>query len=163
MNARFDVKAQNPAKNRRAPSLLPALAFAVLGAFGAGGGCSQKGGTNTTITFRAVLVEPRAGSTNVPCEDTIRVTFNKAIDTTAVYDVDRPRYFKASIQPGAIFDSLGVFLSNDDRTLNLPFTFAPNTNYTFNFTLARSQDGKELETSAQTTFQTATSGALGCP
>jgi hypothetical protein len=47
--------------------------------------------------------------------------------------------------------------------LNLPFTFAPNTNYTFNFTLARSQARKELETSAQTTFQTAPSGTQGCP
>ena len=49
-----------------------------------------------------------------------------------------------------------------NRTLNLPFTFAPGTNYTFNFDNARDTSGRELETRGSTTFQTAP-GAPGCP
>ena len=136
--------------------------------------CDQGGGPNVESSFRVVLLEPNAGSTNVSCADTIRVTFNHPIDTTAVYDTSRPKYFLAGIQPSALFDSLGVTLSNPEedvngdpipgteRTLNLPFIFAPATNYTFNFDLARDQDGHELETRASTVFQTA-AGPPGCP
>lgn len=136
--------------------------------------CDEGGGPNVEASFRVVFLEPSAGATNVACSDTIRVTFNHPIDTTAVYDVSRPKYFLAAIQPSAIFDSLGVTLSNPEsdvngqpipgteRTLNLPFTFAAATNYTFNFDLARDQDGRELETRASTVFQTA-AGPPGCP
>jgi len=136
--------------------------------------CDESGGPNTEASFRVVFLEPSAGATNVACSDTIRVTFNHPIDTTAVYDENRPQYFLASIQPSAIFDDLGVTLSNPEsdvngqpipgteRTLNLPFTFAPATNYTFDFNIARDQDGSELETRASTVFQTA-AGPPGCP
>ncbi|HWN82752.1 MAG TPA: Ig-like domain-containing protein, partial [Candidatus Udaeobacter sp.] len=136
--------------------------------------CDQGGGPNVDPSFRVVFLEPSAGSTNVACSDTIRVTFNHPIDTTAVYDTSRPQYFLAGIQPSALFDSLGVTLSNPEtdvngqpipgtnRTLNLPFRFAPATNYTFNFDLARNTDGRELETRASTVFQTA-AGPPGCP
>jgi hypothetical protein len=154
----------------------PFLLVAALGALLLGApACDESGGPNTELSFRVVLLEPTAGSTNVACEDTIRVTFNHPIDTTAVYDPEnRPHYFIATIAPPALFDSLGVTLSNPEedvngdpipgteRTLNLPFEFAPATNYTFNFDLARDQDGRELETRASTVFQTA-AGPPGCP
>jgi hypothetical protein len=152
-----------------------ALAAFGLGIFLAAPACDEGGGPNTELSFRVVLLEPTAGSTNVACLDTIRVTFNHPIDTTAVYDPEnRPHYFLASIAPPALFDSLGVTLSNPEedvsgdpipgteRTLNLPFEFAPATNYTFNFDIARDQDGRELETRASTVFQTA-AGPPGCP
>jgi hypothetical protein len=136
--------------------------------------CDESGGPNTEQSFRIVLMEPTVASLNVPCNDTIRVTFNHPIDTTVVYDEEVPRYFLATIQPSAIFDAVGVTLTNPEldandepipgteRTLNLPFTFAPGTNYTFNFDIARDTSGRELETRGSTTFQTAP-GAPGCP
>jgi hypothetical protein len=153
----------------------PALAALVLGFASLLAACNQSGGPNVAPSFRVVLLEPTAGSTNVACNDTIHVTFNHSLDTTAVYDeLHYPHYFLAGIQPPGIFDSLGVTLSNPEtdangqaihgteRTLNLPFTFAPATNYTFNFDIARNQDGQELETRASTVFQTA-AGPPGCP
>jgi Bacterial Ig-like domain len=138
--------------------------------------CSDSGGPNTEQSFRIVLMEPTVASLNVACNDTIRVTFNHPIDTTAVYDDEVPRYFIATIDPSnsVIFDAAGVTLSNPEldandqpipgtnRTLNLPFEFAPGTNYTFNFDIARDTSGRELETRGSTTFQTAP-GAPGCP
>jgi hypothetical protein len=85
------------------------------------------------------------------------------IDTTATFDLGRPTYFTAFLSPGAIFDSLGVVLSNDGRTLALPFIFGPNTPYTFDFVLAQDVEGRLLESRARTTFTTAPSGASGCP
>ncbi len=138
-------------------------------------GCDEGGGPNVTESFRVVLVEPTAGSQNASCRDTIYVTFNSPLDTTAVYDDEAPRYFLATLQPGAALDVNAVFLSNPEtsasgqpipgteRTLGLPFDFLPSTNYTFNFIIARNQDGRELETSAQTTFRTAATGQQGCP
>jgi hypothetical protein len=142
--------------------------------------CDESGGPNVEASFRVVFLEPSAGATNVAaddtagaCSDTIRVTFNHPIDTTAVYDPNYPHYFKAGIAPSAAFDSLGVTLSNPEedangqpipgteRTLNLPFKFLAGTNYTFDFDLARDQDGRELETRASTVFQTA-AGPPGC-
>jgi len=126
-------------------------------------GCSEEGGPNTTFPFRVVLIEPTPLSTNIPCTDTIRVTFNQPIDTTAVFDDEAPRYFVAGINSGAAFDGPGTFLSNSGRTINLPFTFQPSTNFTFSFLQARGEGGENLETQAQTTFETAPSGQQGCP
>ncbi len=137
-----------------------ALALAIL--LVTAGGCSEKGGPNTDIPFRVVFIEPSVGSTNVACSDTIRITFNSPIDTTAVFDDQPPRYFLAGIRPQGVLDAQGTFLSNFGRTLNLPFTFVPSTSYTFDFTRARGENGELLETAAQTTFQTAASGQ-GCP
>lgn len=129
--------------------------------------CDESGGPNVEASFRVVFLEPSAGATSIPCKDTIRVTFNHPIDTTAVYDpFNYPHYFIAGIAPSAAFDSLGVTLSNPEtdvngqpipgteRTLNLPFEFLDGVNYTFDFNLARDQDGRELETRASTVFQT---------
>lgn len=139
-----------------------AIAPALLLAFLAAGGCGNS--EPDTTSFRVVLIEPLTNRTaRRPCQDTIRVTFNRAIDTTAVFDVGVPRYFLASIQPSASFDSLGVFLTNFDRTLNLPFEFQSDTRFTFDFVLAQDQEGRQLESRAQTNFTTATSGNLGCP
>ncbi len=157
----------------RAPFLTLALAtgLAVLAA----SGCDQGGGPNVSASFRVVLLEPGAGATNIACRDTIFVTFNNPIDTTAVYDEDPPRYFVATLNAGATLDVAGVFLSNPEttpggqpipgteRTLGLPFTFLPETNYIFNFLIARDTNGRELETTAQTAFRTADSGQQGCP
>jgi hypothetical protein len=153
-------------------SFLLALGAASLVAFLA---CGDDGGPNTEISFRIVLMEPAVASLNVACHDTIRVTFNQPIDTTAVYDDEQPDYFLATMTPvGAILDIDGITLSNPEldandqpipgtnRTLNLPFEFAPGTTYTFNFDMARDTSGRELETRGSTTFQTAP-GAPGCP
>lgn len=157
-------------------ALVAAGLAAFLSAFLVAAGCDQGGGPNVSESFRVVLVEPRVGgATRIACRDTVFVTFNSPIDTTAIYDDEPPRYFLASIAPGAALDVAGVALSNPEttaggqpipgteRTLILPFTFLPNTNYTFNFLLARGQNGDELETSAQTAFTTAVSGQQGCP
>jgi hypothetical protein len=164
--------------NARTASPAPisvALVAAALAAFLFAAGCDDSGGPNVSESFRVVLVEPPAGAPSIPCRDTVFVTFNSPLDTTAIYDDEAPRYFLATIQPGAALDVAGVALSNPEttpggepiagteRTLILPFTFLPNTNYTFNFLLARGQNGDELETSAQTTFRTAPSGQQGCP
>jgi hypothetical protein len=152
-----------------------ALIAAGLAAFLAASGCDQGGGPNVSESFRVVLIEPRAGTSSIPCRDTVFVTFNAPIDTTAIYDDEAPRYFVASINSGAALDVAGVALTNPEttpggepipgteRTLVLPFDFASNTNFTFSFVLARGQNGEELETSAQTTFRTAPSGQQGCP
>lgn len=156
-------------------ALIAAGLAAFLSAFLAASGCDQGGGPNVSESFRVVLVEPRAGASGIPCPDTVFVTFNSPIDTTVIYDDEAPRFFLATIQPGAALAAAEVALSNPEttaggepipgteRTLILPFTFLPNTNYTFNFLLARGQNGDELETTAQTTFRTATSGQQGCP
>lgn len=125
-------------------------------------GCSEKGGTNVDIPFRVVLIEPVSGSTNVPCGDTIRVTFNGPIDTTAVFDDDYPRYFIAGINSGGVLEP-GTFLSNSDRTVNLPFTFVASTSFQFTFLQAQGENGRTLETPAETTFETAPPGPPGCP
>ena len=154
------MKANSHASNSAAGwiCVLAALVFALLLV-----GCGEEGGPNTTVPFRVVLVEPTPLSTNVSCVDTIRVTFNQPIDTTAVFDDEPPRYFVAGINSGAFFDGPGTFLSNSGRTLNLPFTFVPSTTFTFSFLQARGQEGENLETQAQTTFETAPSGQQGCP
>jgi len=156
-------------------ALLAAGLAALLSALLAASGCDQGGGPNVSESFRVVLVEPPAGASNIPCRDTVFVTFNAPIDTTAIYDDEAPRYFLATIQPGAALAAAEVALTNPEttaggdpipdteRTLVLPFTFLPNTNYTLNFLLARGKNGEELETSAQTTFRTAPSGQQGCP
>lgn len=148
-----------------------ALITAGLAALLAASGCDQGGGPNVSESFRVVLIEPRAGVSGIACLDTVFVTFNAPIDTTAIYDDEAPRYFLATIESGAALDVAGVALTNPEttpggqpipgteRTLILPFTFVPNANFTFNFVLARGQNGEELETSAQTTFSTVTA----CP
>jgi hypothetical protein len=136
--------------------------FAVL-ALSAAGGCGDEESLNTTIPFRVVLIEPLSGTQDVACTDTIRVTFNQAIDTTAVVDNEPPRYFVAGINSGAALNTAGIFLSNQGRTLNLPFTFQPSTHFTFSFLQAIGQDGQALETQGQTTFDTLPSGQGGCP
>jgi hypothetical protein len=123
--------------------------------------CEGGGGPNTRPTFRAVHVEPLAGSINrgcgngVVCRDTIRVTFNRAIDTTAVFDDEAPRYFRGTIAgTGAALDVAGTTVSNEMRTLVIPFQFLTNTDYVFTLDTAQDQDGNLLETSASTSFRT---------
>jgi hypothetical protein len=142
-------------------SVFPAFAVLVFGLLVVG--CGEDGGPNTTVPFRVVLIEPTPLSTNISCTDTIHVTFNVPIDTTAVFDDEHPGYFVAGINSGAVFDGPGTSVSNSGRTLNLPFTFVPSTNFTFNFLIAQGENGEQLETPAQTTFQTAPSGQQGCP
>lgn len=146
----------------RAPSLAPALAAAFVLALLAAAGCSEEGGPNLDIPFRVVLIEPLRGTTNVACNDTIRVTFNGPIDTTAVFDDEPPRYFLAGITAGGVLEP-GTFLSNADRTLNLPFTFVASTSFQFTFLQAQGENGRMLETPALSTFDTAPSGQQGCP
>ncbi|MGD8395114.1 MAG: Ig-like domain-containing protein [Candidatus Eiseniibacteriota bacterium] len=123
--------------------------------------CDGGGGPNTRPTFRAVHVEPLAGSINrgcgngVVCRDTIRVTFNRAIDTTAVFDDEAPRYFLGSIAgTGAALDLAGTTVSNEMRTLVIPFQFLTNTDYVFTLDMAQDTDGNLLETTASTSFRT---------
>jgi hypothetical protein len=171
MNASSYSKKPFFARGALVTAAIAAFLAAILGATG----CDDSGGPNVEESFRVVLVEPRAGATGIPCPDTVFVTFNSPIDTTAVYDDEAPRFFLATIQPGAALNAAEVALSNPEttpggdpipgteRTLVLPFTFLPNTNYTFNFLLARGKNGEELETTAQTSFRTAGSGQQGCP
>jgi len=145
----------------RAPSRLPLLLFVGL-VFGlVAFGCDGGGGPNTRRSFRAVLIEPSPGSIGLGCGngavcmDTIRITFNNPIDTTAVLDDERPRYFLASLAPsGFILDSLGTTVTNDMRTLVIPFTFSRNVAYDFALLDARDTDGNPLETTASTSFET---------
>ena len=64
--------------------------------------CSGGGGPNTKQSFRAVLIEPTPGESDRGCNDqgacldTLRITFNAAIDTTVVLDDEHPRYFLAT-------------------------------------------------------------------
>jgi hypothetical protein len=121
--------------------------------------CSGGGGVNTQITFRAVLIEPPSGSIGRGCSqqgscwDTVRVTFNRAIDTTAVLDESTPRFFVGSVSgTGFDLDAEGTTVSNEMRTLVIPFRSVPGNTYTFTLLEAVDLDGNLIENTARTTF-----------
>jgi hypothetical protein len=152
--------ARTPAARAPRRLVVQLLLIALAGALALVIACDGGGGVNTQVTFRAVLIEPPTGSigrgcgSGGSCLDTVRVTFNRSIDTTAVLDpLNRPRYFLASLSgTGFILDSLGTTVSNEMRTLIIPFQFVPGNTYTFTMLAAQDTDGNQLENTARTTF-----------
>ncbi len=124
-------------------------------------GCNGGGGPNTERSFRAVLIEPTPGSEGRGCEsaaatclDTVRITFNAAIDTTAILDDETPRYFLATLGGvGFQLDVQGTTLSNEGRTLVIPFQFTADNRYEFTLLEAVDTMGNRLENTAATSFR----------
>ncbi len=150
----FTAASEGPGRRLAAGLLLGALALVLALTLACEGG----GGPNTQSTFRAVFLEPEPGQTggcmsSGACVDTVRITFNHAIDTTAVLDTSRPRYFLASLTGGGfILDSLGTTVTNEMRTLVIPFELLHGTNYTFTLLQAVDLEGRQLENAASTSF-----------